>query len=125
MTILPFGKVQMKMMKILWEGKRITAKDLTDELNKQSPIAHSTVQTLLRTLENKGAVGHDADGRTFYFFPLIGNDQALMKATDSFIENVFGGSPGNMVSYLVKKQYLTPQEITQIAGLIEPDSSKK
>ncbi len=125
MTILQFGKVQMRMMKILWERKRITARELTDELNKQSPIAHSTVQTLLRTLEDKGAVGHDAEGRTFYFFPLIGNDQAIMNATDSFIESIFGGSPGNMVSYLVKKQYLTPQEIVKIANLIQPDKSGK
>lgn len=125
MTILPFGKVQMRMMKIIWDRKRITARELTDELNKQNPIAHSTVQTLLRTLEDKGAVGHDAEGRTFYFFPLIGDDQAIMNATDSFIENIFGGSPGKMVSYLVKKEYLTPQEIVKIADLINKDTSGK
>jgi BlaI family transcriptional regulator, penicillinase repressor len=120
MAILPFGKVQMRMMRILWEQRRITARDLTDKLNLQQPIAHSTVQTLLRTLEDKGAVGHDSEGRTFYFFPLVDGDQAMMNSMKSFIENVFGGSPGDMVSYLVRKQYVTPQEIRNIAAATGP-----
>ena len=125
MTILQFGKVQLRIMKILWEKKRATARELTDELNKQSPIAHSTLQTLLRTLEDKGAVGHDVEGRTFYFYPLVRNDQVIMNATESFIENVFDGSPGNMVSYLVKKQLLTRQEIEKIATLIQQEESEE
>ena len=126
MTILQFGKVQIRIMKILWERKRITARELTDELNRQNPIAHSTVQTLLRTLEDKRAVGHVSEGRTFYFFPLVGDDQVIMNATDRFLETMFNGSPGSMVSYLVKKQYLSPEEIKDIADLIrseEPDGN--
>ena len=125
MTILQFGRVQLRIMKILWEKKRATARELTDELNKQSPIAHSTLQTLLRTLEDKGAVGHDVEGRTFYFYPLVRDDQVIMNATESFIENVFDGSPGNMVSYLMKKQLLTRQEIEKIATLIQQEESEE
>ena len=37
----------------------------------EKPIAHSTVQTLLRKLEAKGAVRHEVHDRTFVFKPLI------------------------------------------------------
>jgi predicted transcriptional regulator len=118
MTILQFGKVQMRMMRILWDKQRLTARELTDEMNRQAPIAHSTVQTLLRTLEDKQAVGHDVEGRTFYFYPLVPDSQVIERATRSFIENMFDGSPGRMVSFLVRNQYLSPGEMKQIADLI-------
>ena len=121
MTILQFGKVQLRIMNVLWRLKRATAREITDELNKQSPIAHSTVQTLLRTLEDKGAVNHEAEGRTFFFFPVVGGDQVIQTATDNFIEHIFGGSPGSMISYLVKNEYLSPQELKEIAKLLKPE----
>jgi BlaI family penicillinase repressor len=67
MTEDKMGQVQLKIMQLLWKLKRATARELTDELNKADAIAHSTVQTLLRQLENKGSVNHEQDGRTFYF----------------------------------------------------------
>lgn len=121
MTILQFGKVQLRIMNVLWEKKRATAREITDALNEAEPIAHSTVQTLLRTLEDKGAVDHSKEGRTFYFFPRVAAEEATQTATRSFIENVFGGSPGTMVSYLVKNQYVSPREIEEILRLIHPE----
>jgi predicted transcriptional regulator len=50
------GKVQLQIMQILWQRGQATAKEITDELNRHKPTAHSTVQTLLRKLEDKGAV---------------------------------------------------------------------
>ena len=51
-----FGRVQMRIMQVLWKKKRASAREITDALNEFEPIAHSTVQTLLRTLENKNAI---------------------------------------------------------------------
>ncbi len=48
-----------------------------------------------------------------------------MNATESFIENIFDGSPGNMVSYLVKKQFLTHKEIEKITTLIKSEESEE
>lgn len=53
MSELQFGRVQMKIMRILWKKGRATARDITEALNKEMLIAHSTVQTLLRELEKK------------------------------------------------------------------------
>jgi len=121
MTILQFGKVQLQIMKILWAKRRVTARELTDELNKLDPIAHSTVQTLLRTLENKKAVAHEEVGRTFYFYPLVEDDTVTRKATDNFIKHVFDGSPSGMVSFLVKNKYLSQKELKEIEKLIRKE----
>ena len=51
-------------MQVLWDLGRANAREITDALDAPGAVAHSTVQTLLRQLEAKGAVGHEATGRT-------------------------------------------------------------
>lgn len=64
------GKVQLQIMQVLWQQGQATAREITDELSRHKPIAHSTVQTLLRKLETKGAVRHETQERTFIFRPV-------------------------------------------------------
>ena len=56
------------------------AREITEALNETEPVAHSTVQTLLRQLEAKGAVGHEARDRTFVFFPRLKEDRVKRTA---------------------------------------------
>lgn len=71
MTATQLGRVQLLIIQVLWDKRRTTAREITDAINASEPIAHSTVQTLLRSLENKGSVSHEVDGRTFVFFPIV------------------------------------------------------
>ncbi len=48
MATMRFGPVQLRIMQVLWQKVRANAREITEELNKESPIAHSTGQTLLR-----------------------------------------------------------------------------
>ncbi|MFC1539638.1 BlaI/MecI/CopY family transcriptional regulator [Candidatus Latescibacterota bacterium] len=114
-----FGRLQLRIMHVLWDKKRANAREITDVLNKQEPIAHSTVQTILRTLEKKGAIDHDIDDRTFIFYPLIKNEKVVKDELGNFLERLFAGSPGSMVSYLVKNQYISSNEFKKISELFE------
>lgn len=50
------GRVQLVIMQILWERGSATAREITEAINQKDPCAHSTVQTLLRGLEEKGDI---------------------------------------------------------------------
>ena len=39
MTEFQMGKIQLRIMKFLWEKKKATAREITDGLNKIEPIA--------------------------------------------------------------------------------------
>ena len=95
------------------------ARDITDDLNAGEPVAHSTVQTLLRQLEAKGAVGHEEQGRTFVFFPRLKEDKVKRTATRDLLERVFRGSVGNLVAHLLKEERLSRTEIEELHRLIE------
>lgn len=125
MSQVRMGKVQLRIMRVLWKQGRANARQITDILNREEPIAHSTVQTLLRKLEAKGAVGHELDERTFLFFPLVAEENVKRGATQDLVERVFGGSPVQLMSYLVQHERVSVKELEEIRRLIDEKSKKQ
>jgi BlaI family penicillinase repressor len=124
MSHVRMGKVQFKIMRVLWDRGRASAREITDRLNQDEPIAHSTVQTLLRKLEAKGAVRHDSSERTFVFVPCVGEENVRRGATHDLVERVFGGSPAQLMSYLLKNERVSKKELEEIRRLIDEQARK-
>ncbi|MFI5454797.1 MAG: BlaI/MecI/CopY family transcriptional regulator [Isosphaerales bacterium] len=113
------GRMQFRIMQVLWDRGRANARVITDALNESEPVAHSTVQTLLRQLETKGAVGHDAEARTFVFYPRLKEDKVKRTATRELLERVFGGNVGSLVIHLLKNERLSRDELDELHRLID------
>lgn len=124
MSQVRMGKVQLKIMHVLWERGRANAREITDQLNRDEPIAHSTVQTLLRKLEAKGAVGHETLERTFVFFPRVAEEKVRRGATHDLVERIFGGSPARLMSYLLENETVSKQELDEIRRLVDEQARK-
>jgi BlaI family penicillinase repressor len=116
---MSFGRVQMQIMGVLWDMGRATAREVTDAMSKRRRISHSTVQTLLRQLESKGAVGHETRGRSFVFYPRASRQHVTDAATFELIDRVFGGSAASLVAHLVESEEVPAQEMAEIRRLVE------
>jgi BlaI family penicillinase repressor len=114
MSKLQFGRLQHRIMHILWARKKVSARAITDALNEDEVVAHSTVQTLLRKLEVKGAVSHEVDERTFVFFPLVEEQKAKKSATRQLIDRVFGGSIAGLMAHLLENEKISKRELEEI-----------
>jgi BlaI family penicillinase repressor len=121
---MKLGKVQLEIMKVLWEHGDVTARQITDELSKKEEIAHSTVQTLLRKLEAKGAVEHMSEGRTFLFRALIHRSAVAESTTHDLLTRVFHGSVYSLVAHLIKHEEVSPQELKALRELIDSSSDE-
>jgi len=119
MATTKLGRVQLLIMQILWARGRANAREITDDLNQLEPTAHSTVQTLLRGLEEKGSIGHEIDGRTFVFFPLVEEEKFKHSAVRDLVERVFAGEAGSLVAHLLKNEKVSAKELNEIRRLIE------
>jgi BlaI family penicillinase repressor len=106
-------------MQVLWDKGRATAREITDAINLSEPIAHSTVQTLLRGLEEKGSISHEEEGRTFVFLPLVAEDKFKRSATRELIQRAFGGKAGSLVAHLLKNENVSREEVDEIRKLID------
>jgi BlaI family transcriptional regulator, penicillinase repressor len=116
------GRVQLQIMEVLWRHGRATARQITDELSRTKPIAHSTVQTLLRKLEAKGAVAHDVEERTFIFRPLYRQTEITAAATRDLLTRVFHGSVYGLVAHLLQHESISPDERRRLRALIDEES---
>jgi BlaI family penicillinase repressor len=114
MSSTRLGRVQLLIMQVLWDRGKATAREITDAINATEAIAHSTVQTLLRGLEEKGSISHQEEGRTFVFYPLVEERKFKQSATRDLVERVFGGSVGNLVAHLLQNEKVSRKEIDVI-----------
>jgi BlaI family transcriptional regulator, penicillinase repressor len=114
------GKLELRIMQIFWRQGAITARQITDTLNEggEKAVAHSTVQTILRKMEAKGAVAHESDGRIFLFRALHGEGEVTQSATRDLLTRVFGGSPYALVAHLLKHENVPAEERAQLRALV-------
>jgi BlaI family penicillinase repressor len=118
---LRLGRLQLQIMRVLWERGRATAREITEELNRTERIAHSTVQTLLRKLEAKGAVAHDVEERVFVFRPLYRQAEVTETATRDLLARLFDGSVYGLVAHLLRHERISPEELKRLRKLIEQE----
>ena len=125
MSKTKLGRVQLKIMRVLWDRGRATAREITDVLNEEDFTAHSTVQTLLRKLEGKGSAAHDVEDRTFVFYPLVEEKRVAQNATRELIERVFGGEAAGLVAFLLKEEKIPRKELEALRKLIDEKTLKR
>ena len=119
MRSIALGKVQLQILQVLWDKHTATAREITDAINTTEPIAHSTVQTMLRVLKDKQSVGHKQDGRTFVFFPKVKEHDFKQIATQKFVERLFDGRVSNLMAHLLSFENVSEKELGEIRKLIQ------
>lgn len=110
---------EWNVMECLWEESPLTGRQLTDLLEEKMGWNRSTTLTMLRRLEEKGAVRSDSQGIKKQFFAEIAREDAALQETESFLERVYGGSVSLMVSAMTKKQALSKQEIDELYSMLK------
>ena len=105
---------EWNVMECLWEKSPRTGRETADQLKERVGWSRSTVLTLLRRLEEKGAVAGEDTGGVKAFRPLIQREDAALREAESLLERAYRGSLGLMVSALTKKQTLSQREIDEL-----------
>lgn len=113
------GKVQLFIVQYLWSVGEATARDISDRVAAEHGLSHSTVQTLLRKLEKKGAITHTEKDRIFVFRALVQQDSVEESNTRDFLNRVFRGSAAGLVSHILEHESFTRDELDQLRLLID------
>lgn len=110
---------EWNIMECLWENSPLTGRQMTDLLEERMGWNRSTTLTLLRRLEEKGALKSDDKGRKKVFLPIITREDAALQETEDFLERVYNGSVSMMLSAMTKKQALSKAEIDELYAMLK------
>ena len=107
------------VMDCLWERAPRTVMELVAALGERLGWAKSTTITTLRRMEDKGLVRCEVEGRTRHYFPAVEREGAVLRATRSFLDKVYRGSVGLMVSAMAQDKALTKAEIEELYDILK------
>lgn len=107
-------------MKVIWELRQATVRDVYEKLLGQRPIAYTTVMTMMNILEQKGFLKkRPAEGRAYVYQSARPRKQVIRSMVREFVDRVFNGSAEPLMVQLVKDQHLSREEVEKIARAIE------
>jgi predicted transcriptional regulator len=107
-----------EVMQVLWTLKRALVRDIINTLpNSDQP--YTTVASIVRILEKKGFVGHKPYGRTHEYYPLISKSEYRKLKFRTLLTQYFDNSIESVVSFLVKEEKISQEELRDITRLIE------
>jgi predicted transcriptional regulator len=106
-------------MSVLWQRHTATVGDVVAALKKRRPVSYSTVQTILRILEEKGYVTHEKIARAFLYRPRVDERQARRRALRHMVSRLFNGSPSLLVLNVLEDDQIEPEELSRLKKLIE------
>lgn len=111
-----FPPRELEVMSSLWRRGSATVSDVRDDLGES--LAYTSVLSALQTLEEKGFVRHEAEGRAYRYFPAVGAETAGGSALARIRDAIYHGSAERMFAQLVSDKKLGRDELERMRSLL-------
>lgn len=112
------AKREEQLMQVLWQLEKAFVKEIIERLPEPKPH-YNTVSTMIRILQKKGFVGHEAVGGSHQYYPLVAREDYLSEVLDSY----YGNSYKSLVAHFAKSEKISPEELEEIVAMIKGKSN--
>ncbi|MEZ4806863.1 MAG: BlaI/MecI/CopY family transcriptional regulator [Flavobacteriales bacterium] len=116
-------RAEEQVMQALWKVGKGFVKDVIGAMPRPKrgtdPPAYTTVSTILRILEQKGFVGHEAFGRAHRYHAVVPREQYRARSVRSLVKDYFGGSAQGLLSHFIEREELSMEELDELLRMIE------
>ncbi len=103
-------KAEEQLMQVIWKLEKAFLRDILDELTEPKPHSN-TVATIIKILVEKEFVGINVYGRTHQYFPIVSKEMYSKSTMKTFVKGYFEGSFSNAVSFMVKENNISLDEL--------------
>ena len=111
-----FTPRELDVMSILWRNGSGTVSEVRKALGED--LAYTSVLSVLQTLEEKGYVRHESEGRAYRYYPAVAPEKAGHSAMNRIREAVFQGSAELMFAQFVSDRKLKREELERMRRLL-------
>lgn len=116
MTEVIFTERELDVMSVLWERGPSTVSEVREAIADE--LAYTTVLSVLRTLEAKGHIHHEAEGKAHRYLPLVARDAAGKSALGRIVDKIFGGSRELLLAHLVDARGVDDEEVKRLRKVL-------
>jgi len=120
----PLTKAEEQIMQALWTLDKAFLRELVEAMPNPKPH-QNTVATLLKILVEKEFVSVEVLGRQHRYFPIISKQEYSGKSIKQLAKNYFEGSFSNVVSYLVKENNISVEELESLLKQIKKQQNQQ
>ncbi len=117
-------KAEEDIMQILWDLQEANVSSIIEKLPEPKP-AYNTVSTIVRILESKDFVDYRKEGRGHVYFPKVKKSEYSNQYLNKLMDGYFQGSFKSMVSFFMKKNDISIQEMEAIMEEINSENPEK
>lgn len=114
---LKLNHKEEEVMHILWKLEKAFVKEIIAEMPGKPP--YNTISSVVRKLENMSLIGHEDFGKTYRYYPILKKEDYKKTSFNSMLNNYFGGSVEQMMSFFVKEEKVDITELNEILEKIK------
>jgi BlaI family transcriptional regulator, penicillinase repressor len=109
---------ELRLLQILWELEEATVDDVVNAHPERERPHYKTTQTLLRIMENKEFISHEARGRVFVFRPLVSRKTIDQLSVQALVSRNFQGSAAGLLVNLLESSSIKKKELDELESLM-------
>ena len=114
----PLTAVELELMQVIWDLGECTIRDVLAALPEERDLAYTSVATIMKILEQKGALLRAKTDRTHTYKSLVSREEYETASLRFLSEKVFKGDRSSMVMRLLDQSDLTAEELATIRKLV-------
>lgn len=112
------------VMSCLWEESPQSLMQMVPQLAERVGWSKSTCATMVRRMKEKGLIGYRSKGKTKYFFPKVKKEEVVVQETRDFLQRIYDGSVGMLMSALVDQNDLSKEDIQELQEILKAAEGK-
>ncbi|HWN40818.1 MAG TPA: BlaI/MecI/CopY family transcriptional regulator [Thermoanaerobaculia bacterium] len=116
---------ELEIMKVVWERKASTVRDVYEALRERKGVAYTTVMTMMNILETKGHLVKRPEGRAYVYEPSQAQTQVISGMVQEFVDRVFDGAARPLVLSLLQERKLSREDLEEISRLIDEETPEE
>mgnify|MGYP000379220811 FL=1 len=102
----------------IWQLKECVVKDILNEMDDPKP-PYTTVASIVRNLEQKDYLNSKKYGNVWVYTPKVAEDDYKKAFMSNVVKSYFENSYKELVSFFVKEEKISPEELQEIVKMIE------
>lgn len=121
---IPLGDLQLAIVRVLWDRGEASVAEVHDALRDRG-LALTTIATMLRKLEEKGAVAHREQGRLFVYRAKVAAEEVQSHLVGELVDRLFDGKPLDLVSHLLQEGEIGLDDLESLRERIEAERQRR